>query len=200
MDKYFRYVFGVIFGIVVIVLLVVGFNLIRNILSPDTPREESCQEQRKEKVDLLGAPAADKQVRYTVNGPIVGKEQHRAVRITVDRNNRTVDVIEGYEGRVIKTQSTSNTQDAYQAFVDALNGANFTKEFKAQGRGIESQLCPLGQRYAYELGMGTSDAFRTWSNSCSADQGTFGGNRSVVQTLFQKQIPNYNQFVSGVQL
>lgn len=197
MEKVARYAFGVVFGIIVIVLLVVGFNLIRNVLSPQEPRP---QEQRRDKADLLGAPNANRAARYTINGPIVGNEQHRAVRITVDRNNRTIDVIEGYEGRVIKTQSTSNTQNAYQAFVEALNGANFTRELNAQGRGIESQLCPMGQRYVYELGAGTSNALRTWSNSCTNDQGTFGGNRAVVQTLFQKQIPNYNQFVSGVQL
>lgn len=200
MDKYFRYALGVVFGIVVIALLIFGFNLIRNILTPDDPQQESTQEQKKEKNDLLGAPAANKAVRYTVKGPIVGNEQHRSIRITIDRNTRTVDVLEGYEARVIKTQSTSNTQDAYQAFAEALNGVGFTKAFDAQGRGSEDQLCPLGQRYSFELAPGMSDSFRTWSNSCTANQGTFAGNRGVVQTLFQRQIPNYGQFISGIQL
>lgn len=196
MKTYLRYVFGVLAIILVVVLLVVGFNAIRKLLSSNGPVEQ----QTTKKVDLLAAPAANQAVQYTVRGAIVGNEEHRSIRITIDRNTRRVEILAGYNDQVINTLQIANTQDAYQAFIEALQGSKFTKTVAPEGRGIEAQVCPLGQHFIFELAPGMNDSFRSWATSCSAKQGTMVGNRTTIQTLFQRQFPTYNQFVSGVQL
>ncbi len=199
MKNYVRYAAGVIFIVLAIVLLVVGFNFIRNILNGDTEPKKQTQSQTK-KADLLGAPAAGKAVQYTIRGRIVGEEEHRSIRFTVNQNERRIDELQGYNETIVKTQQTDNTEEAYKAFIEALNGVGFTRTIAAEGRGSESQDCPLGRVYSFELGPSSSDVFHTWSNSCSGKQGTFGGNQRTVQALFEEQIPDYQQFISGVRL
>lgn len=181
--------------VLAVVLLVVGFNFVRNIFTGDDP-----QQQTVKKVDLLAVPQKDETVQYTLDGPVVGDEQHRIIRIKVNRDFRTIEVVQGYGNNILKSQETPNTLEAYEAFIAAINGAGFAKAVPADGRGDELQSCPLGKRFAYEVAPGTSDGFRTWSNSCSNKQGTFSGNATIIQTLFQRQIPDYNKYVSDVRL
>ena len=197
MREYGRYAIGILFLIGAIVLIVVGFNLIRNLFKNDTARQ---QEETAKVVNLLDAGRSGKDVRYTINGSVVGEEDRRSIRFTVDSNSRRVEVIEGYNNQVLKEQELPNTLQAYEAFTAALNGAGFTSAVDGKGRGDEAQSCPLGRRFSYEVAPGTRDAFRTWSTSCSRKTGTFTGNSSMIQTLFQQQIPDYTDFALGVKL
>lgn len=192
-----RYGFGVLLLIIAIVLIVVGFNFVRGLFRNDPARQ---QEETAKRVNLLDAANSNRTVRYTINGSIVGNEEHRVIRITVDGSTRRAEVIQGYSSQVIKSQETPNTPEAYRAFIAAINGAGFTNTVAPQGRGDEAQSCPLGRKYAYELDPGAQGAFRTWNTSCSRSQGTFTGNTQLIQTLFQKQVPEYGKFTYGVQL
>lgn len=197
LKKYSNYIIGAVLLIFAIILIIIGFNLVRSVFGGDTPAEQ--QTTAVKKVDLLAAPTANQAIQYTVHGPVVGNEDRRGVRITIDRTIRKVEVLQGYNDVVIKTQQTPNTQEAYQALVVALNGAGFVSNVAPEGRGDEAQSCPLGQKFSYELAPG-SNTFRSWSNSCSSKQGTFSGNRSLIETLMQKQIPDYNEFITDVKL
>lgn len=197
MKEYRRYAIGVILLIAAIVLVIVGFNFVRGLFKDD-PAEQ--QQQTAKRVNLLDAPSSNRPVRYTTKGNIVSEEEHRSVRITVDANNVRVEVLQGYGGNVIKQQETPNTQEAYKAFIAALNGAGFTNAIDPKGRGDEAQSCPQGRKFAYEIEPGASDAFRSWSTSCGKKLGTFTGNAGLVQRLFENQVSNYDQFMSGVQL
>ncbi len=205
MKDYIRYAIGVGMLILAIVVMVVLFNIIRNTINDggDKP-QESSQNQSKvvdgKKVDLLAAPTSNQSVRFTTRGAVYGNERHFSIRITVDRNTRLVEVVQGYDQTVVKSQSSPNTQDSYKAFVEALNGAGFTKSVDAEGRGAETQTCPLGYIYSFEVAPGTNSSFRTWSNSCKKAEGTSQANRDIVQQLFQRQIPDYDKFVQGVRL
>lgn len=203
--KYLKNSLVVLIPIVIIIIMVVTFNIANSVLSNNSPKNKQNKEQvekdkDKSKPDLLAAPRNDQAVRYTVQGSIKGNEQHNSIRITIDRKSRKVEVLQGFSGQVVKSKDIANTQEAYQAFVDALNGAGFTTSLNPEGRGSETQSCPLGQRYIFELNPGRSGSHRTWSNSCGARMGTFGGNKATVQNLFQRQIPEYSNFVSGVKL
>ena len=196
MRDFARYAIGVLMIVVVIVLLVVGFNLIKNIFKKDTSKQATTSK----KVDLLAAPQKDQTVQFTIIGPVVGEEEHYSIRIKVDRDFRTIEVVRGYDNTIVKSEEIANTLEAYEAFVAALTGAGFTRTVPPEGRGDELQSCPLGRKFSYEVEPGTSDSFHAWSNSCGNKQGTFSGNGAIIQTLFQRQIPDYNKYVSDVRL
>jgi hypothetical protein len=198
MKNYGRYVTGVLFLIAALVLIILGFNFIRNIFSDD--KKGQPQTQNLQKVNLIESAQKGDPVRYTIQGAIQGEEQFRSIRITVDRNNRTAEVLQGFNYQVIKSQQTPNTQPAYEAFVKAINGAGFTNQISPLGRGDEAQSCPLGQRYSYEIAPDSANHFRTWYTNCNRTTGTFTGNNTLVRTLFQRQIPEYGDFTRDIRL
>ncbi len=138
------------------------------------------------------------QVQFTDQGVINGDDAHREIVITVGQNSRTLTINQGYEGKVLKTQTIYNNTAAYKAFLSALNVSGFTKVKKSR-ISSEEGLCPLGQRYIFQVMNSDQNDLRTWSTSCNGPA-TFGGNFSTVQTLFQLQFANYDDFTSDVQL
>lgn len=197
MKQYARYVIGVLLLLFALVLIVLGFNLIRSIFKSDSNKPPS---QTAKSVKLEEAAQSGKAVQYTIDGNVVGKEEHRTIKISIDNKVRRVEVLEGYNGEIIKSQETINSPEAYKAFTSALSGAGFTSSRDPKGRGVEAQSCPLGRKFSYEVSPGASDAFRAWSTSCSKKEGTFTGNSSLVQTLFKLQIPDYNNFTRDAKL
>lgn len=195
MNKYARYAVGAGLLILAIIVIVVLFNIIRGALAGN---DEQAVQNRG--VNLLEAPSKNQAVQYTIRGAVVGHEDRRSIRITVDRNNRKVEVLQGYDDQVINSQQFSNTQESYEAFVKAINGAGFTARLNPQDRGDEAQSCPLGQKYNYEIAPGTNDSFYTWSTSCSRKHGTFNGDRRTIEEIFQRQIPNYREITRSVEL
>lgn len=142
----------------------------------------------------------DAEVRVTVDGPIVGEETHRAIRITISRDERTLDIIQGYQGLVIKTQDYDNDQASFDVFLRAINGLGFTSSKKPKVAD-EYTVCPTGTRYTYELTNTESPEtdVRLWSVSCGFEFGSFaGGPGPTIRSLFQKQIPDYAKLVEGV--
>lgn len=197
MKEYRRYAVGVFLLIVAIVLIVVGFNLVKNLFKND---QGSQQAETARKVNLLDAAGSNKPVRYTIRGNVVGDKEYRSIRITVDSATRKIEILRGYSDQVLKEQELPNTPQAYQAFLAAINGGGFTNAVGAQGRGSEAQSCPLGRKFNYEVAPGTENSFRSWSTSCGRQLGTFSGNNTLIQTLFQRQIPGYTNYVTGIKL
>src|SRR5665213_3485471 len=66
----------------------------------------------------------DASVRLTIDGVINGDDAHRAIQITVDKNQRTLNVIQGYQGTVIQTQTFANNEPAFNVFLHALTQAS----------------------------------------------------------------------------
>src|SRR5436189_4043672 len=61
------------------------------------------------------------------NGQVNGDDAHRAIRITVSKNERRLDIIQGYQNTIISSQSFVNNTNAYDVFIHAINVAGFTK-------------------------------------------------------------------------
>src|SRR5947208_2406252 len=72
----------------------------------------------------------DSTVIMKIDGVVNGEDQHSAIRVSVSRNYRTLDIIQGYSGKVVSTQTQSNTEDAYDVFLRALSTAGFTVRLK----------------------------------------------------------------------
>jgi hypothetical protein len=141
------------------------------------------------------------EVSMTIDGRITGDDTHRQIRITVDRLQRRVDIIGGYNGNIIEEHSFDNNQSAYNVFLHAINNEGFTLKLKNTKYPADSiGQCPLGTRTIFELNDGGESLSNLWSSSCGTKIGTLGGSSSGLQTLFQAQITDYNKIVSKAQV
>jgi hypothetical protein len=145
--------------------------------------------------------ATDATVSFTIDGIVNGDELHRAIRITISSNQRTMDVLQGYNPSVIQSKSFVNNQEAYDVFLRSIANSGFlvkTKNSKAVSD--ERGLCPLGFRYILDLNQDGDDLSRLWASSCGSKIGNSAGSIPTITELFQAQIPNYDSLVSHVDL
>lgn len=183
-----RTVIAIIFAIVLIILGVIFVRwLFRGSPAPVStkPLHEYAQ--------------TDARVSFLTDGVINGDDLHRQIRITISRSERTIDVIRGYNGNVIKSKTQANNESAYDEFLNALRYARFSAERRSSVQKPDG-VCPLGYRYIYSLtGSGKDDTdFNFWSTTCRG--GTSGAQTKLVNELFQKQITDYRRFINEVDL
>lgn len=183
--KYFLISLGVI---LLIIFGIVIFN------RSDTQTAKTLTQKTVLPTDYTTNQSANMQM--TIEGPINANENHQAVQIIVGPKSRTINVFTGYEGQIAKTQTFPNNQQAYSQFLEALNRAHFTTERKIATNVNPEAICPLGSRNHYLIVDNNKDVTNLWMASCTA--GTFGGNVQLTNNLFQSQIPNYSNFVAGV--
>lgn len=185
--KYFISGAGVL--LIIIAFLVLIFAVVRR----------PSVEEVVERTELSSVADSTSEVTYTVYGRIVADEEFRAIRITVNNQARTVQVLQGYDLIVEKQEQFSNNNRAYRAFLNALDTAGYT-ESRSFPSEREDGYCASGRRAVYQLRVNNVERQRTWSSSCRQSRGTFGGNSSAVSALFRAQIPEYSSFVRGVRL
>jgi hypothetical protein len=188
-----KYIIGVI-GVVLVLIIAIFMIVVNGPESTDT-----TQKGGNEVVSLFDTARSNGTVRYTLEGRLVGEDQRRAIRISVNSNSRTIEVLKGYNEGVERSQTYGNTSAGFEEFLKALDEAGFSKKRNFSPED-EAGVCPLGNRFVYELRKGTDQELRTWSTSCSAKHGTFGGATSTVQQLFQNQIPDYYNISTTVVL
>lgn len=191
--KFFFGLLAFIAAIVVVVLLIV--SLFRTLDSQSGGKNNPISST----YNLEDESSINSVVRYTVSGPIVAEENYREVRITISQNTRTIEQINGYQGKVANTSTFSNTTAAYQAFIGALRAAEFTSRRSGETSDI-SATCVTGQRLKYELSVANEKPVDTWTTSCSFNHGNFAGNPTGTAQIFRAQIPNFNEFTSGIGL
>ena len=138
----------------------------------------------------------DATVSMEIDGRVNGDESHRAVRVTIGRDQRDFQVIQGYSGRVIESKTFYNTQPAYDVFLRAIRGGGFMSKLKNTKYSDDRGVCPLGDRYIFTLSENGDDLSRLWGSTCGTKVGTLGGSRSLLQQLFQAQIPDYNKLTA----
>lgn len=180
-------------ALVVIGLLIFGVSLITG-GGKKTP-STSVQVQKS----LTDYASTDATVSLKIKGIINGDELHREILITVGRDLRSLNIIQGYQGTVIKNQNYYNNQPAYDEFLHAINRANFSKQRKSSAPKSDSGVCPLGNRYVFTLSQGGRDISSLWSATCSG-VGTSAANSQTLLTLFQNQIPDYAKLTRDVSL
>lgn len=174
--------------------LIVGIVLmVRRDPSPDVPQTVS------QRVDLTDYASTSATATYVIEGKLNSEEEHRAIRISVNRNSRTLDILSGYNQTVVQTQTLPNTQSAYEEFLYALENAGFSSSQEAR-YSSEKGVCPLGTRYLYEFSNEGDDLLSLWSTTCSKSDGPFAGNASLIRRLFQNQMPDYRTFTKDVRL
>lgn len=140
------------------------------------------------KTELVNYANSAVQMRMTVDGPIVADAEHNAYRITVSRDETTLETFRGYESTLIHVQRYDNNPVSYANFLRALDLAGFSRGVTPSGGKDERGVCAVGDRYIMEIINGSSRIQRFWSTSCRG-QGTFKGSVQEVRRLFRVQIP-----------
>ena len=176
-----KYFFGFLaaIGLIVAVFILV----LRGFSGHSTPQNQ---------INLLDYTTSDTIVRLTVDGPVNAQSTHLGYQITVGREDVTINLTQGYDGRVIQTETLQNTEESYANFLRSLQLLNYTKGNADATKADERGQCSLGSRYVYEIISHDQRVERFWSTSCG--NGTFGGNAANVRTLFSRQIPDFVQF------
>lgn len=150
-------------------------------------------------VNLVNYNYPGTSVSQTTEGELVGEDQREAVRVTVTQSLVEVDILSGYEENITNTEKFANTPAGYEAFLQGLELAGFIA-----GRTTTEKymlgVCPEGQIFTYILKSPTKTVTNYWGTSCDSGDGTFAGNASLVQQLFQMQVSNYQNFTESVNL
>lgn len=139
------------------------------------------------KIDITSYANTGASATLVLQGPNVVDQDYREVKITVGRDTNEIDLIQGYEGHVIKSQMYPSNSTAFSAFLQSLDLLGFSKG-TTKDLGDYRGYCPFGSRYLYKFNNGTSDVFNYWSTSCGG-QSTFKGSAPSVRRLFVAQIP-----------
>jgi hypothetical protein len=134
-------------------------------------------------------------VRLTIDSPVTADVSHHAVRVTIGRDQNSVEMFQGYQGKVTALYNYSNNQEAYDTFLRSLQLLGYTKGDPAPEKADERGYCANGNRYIYEIVSGAATVQRYWFSSCSV--GTFKGNGAIIRNLFRKQIPDYSKVTGG---
>lgn len=160
----------------------------------------------KKKTDTSQTPTAAQlsdysdtnvKVRLVVDGQINGDDEHRQIVITVGRSQRVLQVIQGYQGHVIKTKTFANNVSAYNVFLRALERTGFDESRSADPK-QSTGVCSAGYRFTYAT-IGAEDDQALWSTSCGG-YGTFAGQPRPTRNLFYNQITNYGGLTASVEL
>ena len=175
----------ILFILICIGLIWLGILLIRSAFSAMTSSRQSTQINRE--INMSSFANSDAIATLYVDGPIQADPVHQAVRITVTRNQSKIELIEGYEGKVVRQEAFESNSTAYEQFLKALENAGFDKAVNANVTKDERGMCPLGFRYIYRLDNGSDSVVRSWSTSCSRGNAT--GDTTLIRNVFRNQIP-----------
>lgn len=161
--------------------------------------EAVTPEIAEEKPLVLGEQNnASSSVQLITKGKIVAPEDHREIRITISQDRRSAQVIQGYDGKVIKTMSLPNTPNSYQEFLYAIQAEGFMAEKVEPLVTDRNGVCSTARQYEYKLRFNGATRSSLWSSSCSSRDGTFGGDRVDITKLFERQFPEYRSFAAGI--
>ncbi len=190
--RFLRYVL-LLFAVLLILAILVSVLFGGDKKSPAKPSEQLTQ------ASFASAASTDSSVVFLTDGVINSNENHRQIQITVSKSLRVINIIQGYQGNIIQTQSYANNEQAYNSFLNSIYVNGFTAvNTNAPVTNIAGQ-CALGYRYTYTSNNIPNTPTNVWATTCNKN-GTSKGNVPTLNQLFQFQIPNYQQIVSTVNL
>lgn len=172
----------IIFLLVCLGLIILAFILLKGIFTSGNSSNTTTNATAK----LTGYARSGTTAQYVIDGPIVQNQAHRLLRMSVDAELSKIELLEGYNGSVLRQETYPNTTESYRAFLAALDNVGFATGIK-DSKSTEEGKCPLQYRYVYTLTDTAKPEFRFWSTSC--DKGIFAGQPSAVSSLFRRQFP-----------
>lgn len=149
---------------------------------------------------LVSYATTDADVVMLIDGPVQSDQTHQSLRITVGRDQNTIELMNGYEGEVLNRESFPSNSTAYAAFLKALDKAGFNSPVSKSISTDERGYCPLRNRFIYTIEENGAQKQRAWTTSCGT--GNYTGVQSLTRRLFINQIPteSFNDMLRGVGL
>ncbi|HSW99393.1 MAG TPA: hypothetical protein VLF71_06205 [Candidatus Saccharimonadales bacterium] len=181
--KYFLGFLGVVALVILVFILVVrGFS------------SGSKQSKAPVQPQLSSYTNTSTVMRMTIEGPVVADANYDEIRVTVGRDANTVEIVNGYQNKVVQAKTYPNNSDAYGNFLRAIDLLGYTHGNTTGKLDDERGYCATGNRYVYEIISGSADVQRYWIGSCGV--GTFLGKSANIRALFRAQIPDYSTLTS----
>jgi hypothetical protein len=180
-----RYFIGFLAVVILLILLIV--LLFRSNNGPTVPSTTK---------PLISYANTNAEVSYTLDYPTSSNLTHTRIIITVSQFTVTYQQQLGYDGNIVNQQQYPNTENAYLAFLNALQGVGFTLGVPSKTPNEEQQHCAQGDRYIYEITQGSNTLERFWATSCNGPH-TYNGLPSLTNSIFQAQVPDYNSLIRG---
>jgi hypothetical protein len=177
-----RFIIGFLIAIGILVLILI---LIFSGGSKPTPQQ----------LFLPNYTYGDSFAEMTESGPITAPQNHYELSVTVSSTNSTLNVYNGYEGVVANTYNFAMDPIAYADFLYALQREGFTDGNNAANLKEDRGYCPAGRLYTFSFNNGNSEVEHYWANSCG--NGNFEGNSLGIRSLFEVQIPGYDNLING---
>ena len=144
---------------------------------------------------------ADRSVRMIVRGPIVADEEFNTYQIEIGPSSRRMTTHKGYQDAVIDSRQLTNSMNAYEEFIHALEKANFSQTVNLNDEGDDTRgICAAGRLYTFETLQAGSVSDSSWITSCSNKAGSFKGSGTRVRDLFLEQIPDSSTLLRGLNL
>lgn len=149
---------------------------------------------------LVSYATTDADAVMLIDGPVQSDQTHQSLRITVGRDQNTIELMNGYEGEVLNRESFPSNSTAYAAFLKALDKAGFNSPVSKSISTDERGYCPLRNRFIYTIEENGAQKQRAWTTSCGT--GNYTGVQSLTRRLFINQIPteSFNDMLRGVGL
>jgi hypothetical protein len=191
-----RVVIFILIGLVILALIFAGFSLLKSMVTNNKQEAANTQQIKLEEFAKSGT-----KVTLINSGEIVAPENHITITVSVASGSRSMSVIRGYNQPPIATKNYPNNLESYTSFLSALSSAGYTSSQTANPSVSRSGSCPLGNRYSYQAFDASAKlVLDLWNNDCDSDQGTAAGDTSLIQELFELQIPDYDDVLDSVDL
>jgi hypothetical protein len=182
-----RYVIGILVAIGLVVLV---FILILKGFSGGTTKSTTKP--------LVDYATTNTSIQMLIDGPVNADQVHYQVQMTVSDTQNQLNVLKGYQGTVVNSQTYESNSASYAEFLRALDIAGFAKGDTSKTADNDPRgFCALGERYTFEIMNGSKTIENFWSSSCGG-VGTFEGNTIAVKNLFIAQMPNYGTVTNNL--
>jgi hypothetical protein len=144
------------------------------------------------KKTLTSYSTTDAVAKLTIDGPINSEATHQQIQISVGQDEVVYEQVRGYKHTVLKRLSYPNNESSFYNFLSALQHVGFTQGDKSRYVGNETAVCPLSQRYSFDLEQNDQKLQHYWATNCKSAY-TYLGQVTPTLTLFEDQVPDYSK-------
>lgn len=188
-----RFIPIIFIGLIVVLVIAAIISVARIFLGGN---DQPATQVVDTSAQALLATDADRSVRMTVRGNIIGDDSFRSYRVTVRPNERTFVRYKGYLQEVLVAKKYDNNTRAYEEFVYALNRAGLAGGEAFTGEADDTRgICAAGVLYEFEIVDGSKVVKRLWATNCPETMGSLVGNVGQFQQLFLDQVPESANYI-----
>lgn len=186
---------GAILFVIVVALVMIGglIFLGRLVMGGNHGAKQTINQTGQ---DFLIKPDNKTRITMSVRGPIVAREQHYQIEISISPAKRELHVYKGYDKtNEVNKIELDNDQAAFDNLALALDRAGFLNSKQQPVR--DAGACSAGQLIDYKLAIAEKEKYQAWTTSCG-DAGNFSGHNNQVIELLLGQIPDAKNQISQI--